>query len=264
MPDIPAGVIDGGTHIHPGTINLPSFASTIRPPTVVDVLPTLPDDVYPEGSLAFLTSNGKLYRNVADVWTASIASIDIVADWLTAGAISVGAIGADELAAGAVQAEHVMIGGLTGEHLGGGLLRVSAQAGFLDGIQIVDSITDGLLAQWDESGLKIIDPADANRYVLLDAGELKFTTDAGATFPTAVTPEGINASAINFGAAPGGHNLILNSSFELADYVAASSSITFTDATKWTAAVGSGDGRITALENIVEGASLTIQTATFL
>ena len=258
MPDVPAGIIDGRTHIHPGTIDLPSFAETIRAPVVADTLPTLPSATYPEGSLVFLTTNGKLYRNVANAWTAEVAAVDLVANWLTAGAIAVGAIGANELAADSVRAHHVLLAGLLGEHLGGGLLRISTTTGFLDGMQIVDSVSGDLLASFDESGIKIIDPADGSRYMLLDAGQIKFTTDDGLTFPAAITPDGINATAVNFGALPGGHNLILNSSFELADFVAAASTFVFTDTVNWAVA-----NRVTALDNITEGTSLSMTAAGF-
>ncbi|HLB00913.1 MAG TPA: hypothetical protein VJO14_05975, partial [Bacteroidota bacterium] len=39
------------------------LATSIVPPEVVDSLPTLPDDAYPEGKIVYLASDGKLYRN---------------------------------------------------------------------------------------------------------------------------------------------------------------------------------------------------------
>lgn len=256
--DIAPGAVDGAVHIYPGSIDTPSFAETIRAPTVQDTLPTLPDEDFPDGSLIFFTQDGKLYRNVDDVWTVTVEATDIVANWLTAGAIAAGAIGADELAADAVRAHHVLLSALNGEHLGGGLLRISTQAGYIDGMQVVDSVTNALLISIDENGIKIIDPDDASRYVLFDAGQLKFTTDDGVTFPNAITPDGINATAINFGSAPGGHNLVLNSSFELADFEPAPSTNVFTDTSKWAAA-----NRVTALDNITEGTALTMTAAGF-
>ena len=81
------------------------FASSIRPPEVfATTLPTLPDASRPPGSFAFLGTDGKLYRNVADVWVRSTDGADIVADSITAGSIAAGAIGADELAANIVLA----------------------------------------------------------------------------------------------------------------------------------------------------------------
>lgn len=159
-------------------------------------------------------------------------------------------IGENDIAANSITAVHVRTGSLSADDIGAGTLTISPQAGFAEGILILGASNE-ILGRWDENGLKIVDPTDPARYVLFDSGELKFTTDDGSTFPTAVTPEGINASAINFGAAPGGHNLILNSSFELADFVAVGSTFTFTDTTNWTA------GNRTSTDNITEGTALT-------
>lgn len=68
------------------------FASTIRPVPIVNSLPTLPDSRYPVGQTVFLTTDGKLYRNVADVWTAAVAAADLtgqlVASQLADGAVT--------------------------------------------------------------------------------------------------------------------------------------------------------------------------------
>lgn len=71
---IPPGTIVGDAAIVPGSISLTPFADTIRPVAIVAVLPSLPDPLYPVGSTVVLTTDGKLYRNVADVWTATVAA----------------------------------------------------------------------------------------------------------------------------------------------------------------------------------------------
>lgn len=110
--DIPQ-IIVADEVIVPGTISPVLFAESIRAPTVVDVLPTLPDAVdYPIGSLVFFTPDGKLYRNVANAWTVAVDGTDIVANSITAGQIAVGAIGADEIATGALRTEHLSVGTL--------------------------------------------------------------------------------------------------------------------------------------------------------
>jgi hypothetical protein len=54
------------------------FADDIRPPVVVAVLPTLPDDLYPVGSFAFLTTDQKLYRNTdGSTWSAAVDAVDL-------------------------------------------------------------------------------------------------------------------------------------------------------------------------------------------
>lgn len=74
--DISPGAVGPGT-LAPGAISdLTPFASSIRPVAIVATLPALPDALYPPGSTVVLTTDGKLYRNVLDVWTASVASAD--------------------------------------------------------------------------------------------------------------------------------------------------------------------------------------------
>ena len=109
-PDLLEGSIGHG-HILPGAVDLDLFASTIVPPRVLGALPPLPDADYPEGMLAFLTTDGKLYRNRSEVWTAEVDGADILADSITAGQIAAGAIGTDQLAADAVIANVVNVGG---------------------------------------------------------------------------------------------------------------------------------------------------------
>ena len=70
---------------------------------------------------------------------------------------------------------------------------------------------------------------------------------------------GITAQSLRIGNLAGGHNVVLNSSFEGGAYVTGSTTITFTDTTNyWKAA-----NRTTALDNISEGTSLTATTVAF-
>jgi len=71
-------------------------ASGVFPVRVVDVLPALPDVKWPEGSAAYLTTDGKLYRTDGTTWDAGVSTEDIVGK-LTAG----------QIAAGAIVAEHI-------------------------------------------------------------------------------------------------------------------------------------------------------------
>lgn len=163
-------------------------------------------------------------------------------------------VGSADIAANSVTADHIIAGSLDADDIGAGTLTIRPTAGFAEGIRVLNG--SGVeLGLWDELGIKITDPANASRYVLIDAGQVKFTQDGGVTFPAAITPDGINASAINFGSVPGGHNLILNSSFELGEFVAAASQFIFTDTTNWTAA-----NRVTAPVNITEGTDLQMTT----
>lgn len=43
----------------------------------VGTLPTLPNGTYPVGTVVFLTTDGKLYRNFGNVWTAAVPTVDL-------------------------------------------------------------------------------------------------------------------------------------------------------------------------------------------
>lgn len=107
---IPPGTIDADGALIPGSLSVTPFADTIRPVAIVPSLPTLPDASYPQGSLVVLTSDGKVYRNVADVWSKAVDGLDILADTVTAGAIAAGAVGATEVATQALHVGHFMGG----------------------------------------------------------------------------------------------------------------------------------------------------------
>jgi hypothetical protein len=77
------------------------FASTIRPVAIVEELPDLPNVDYPEFSYVVLTTDGLLYKNVADAWVQPVSGDEIEANSITAAQIAAGAIGTSELAVGA-------------------------------------------------------------------------------------------------------------------------------------------------------------------
>jgi hypothetical protein len=77
----------------------------------------------------------------------------------------------------------------------------------------------------------------------LDSGGLYLVTDGvDANARLAITPDGIDAAAVNFGSAHGGHNLVLNPSFELAAWLAQTTALITTDA-DFTAAETADDNR---------------------
>lgn len=101
--------ITGYTHIIPDTLSLDLFSQSIRPPHVVAALPSLPDDEYPPGDYAFLTTTSELYLNIADVWTLEDGST-ITNGTLIAGLVRAGAIAADQISAGAITTEKFHVG----------------------------------------------------------------------------------------------------------------------------------------------------------
>lgn len=181
----------------------------------------------------------------------------LVTDALGNVLIQDGVVQAAGIAAGSITASSISADGISADSIKSGTLIVKPVEGqAAEGIEVQD-VTGNTLGRWDEDGIKIVDPANQGRYLLIDSGSLNFTNDNGQfVFTAAITPEGINASAINFGSIPGGHNLVLNSSFELADFVAAPSTFEFTDNTDWAAGA-----RVTALDNITEGATALTATS---
>jgi hypothetical protein len=155
-------------------------------------------------------------------------------------------IGAADIAAFSISAEHIAAAGISADSLTSGTIIIKPEDGFAEGI-VVRNAGGTDIGRWDEGGVIIYDPNDTSKYVLLDSAQISFNDGTGET--AALTPDGLNASAINFGTAPGGHNLILNSSFELSDFVSASSLFTFTDNTDWVAGVR------TSTDNMTEGAT---------
>jgi hypothetical protein len=76
IPDFPPGGVPGPI-LTPESVDLTPFASDIRPVAIVDVLPTLPDERFPEGSVVFYTVDEKLYRNAGGTWTAAVDTTDL-------------------------------------------------------------------------------------------------------------------------------------------------------------------------------------------
>ena len=194
--------IDGGIIID-GTIDITPFASTIRPVAIVATLPSLPDTDYPVGACAVLTTDGKLYRNVADVWTAAVPTSDltgyiagdqITANSITAGQIAAGAVAASEIAAGAVTAAKIAAGSVTADKISVATLSAIAAnlgtvtAGSLSAVTISASTITASLFRTDTSG----------SYVTIDGtgdkDKVKFTS-GGATTALVATGGGIQLGA---------------------------------------------------------------------
>ena len=142
-----------------------------------------------------------------------------------------------------------------------GLLKISVGAsGMADGIEIWNAAGTIRLGKWDENGLFIGTNASGLPTDLSASNYVK-VTDAGLTVylsgvPTsAITPDGINATAVNFGSLPGGHNLLQNSSFELADFASAPSTATWDVAADWTATQLSNTNATNGADSVTQTAS---------
>ena len=141
-----------------------------------------------------------------------------------------------------------------------GILKVSVGgSGTADGIEIWNAAGTIRLGKWDENGLYIGTTAAGLPNDLSGSNYVR-VTDAGLTVylagvaTSAITPDGINATAINFGTLPGGHNLLQNSSFELADFATAPNTKTWDVAADWT-------GTQVSSTNVTNGANSVTATA---
>lgn len=76
--------------------NIAQFAADLRPPKIVDALPILPDNNYPNDSSVVYA--GKLYINENGEWVSKVQESETAVNALVAGTVEAGAIGADELA----------------------------------------------------------------------------------------------------------------------------------------------------------------------
>ena len=108
-----------GEKLGPGAVDLSKFADGLRPVQTVDVLPSLPDEEYPQNAVVCLSTDNKLYRSTGTEWTAAVPTSDldgqitetqIADDAITTPKIAAGAIDADKIAANAVTADKILAG----------------------------------------------------------------------------------------------------------------------------------------------------------
>lgn len=135
-------------------------------------------------------------------------------DWITATPTLVGAA---DVAFNTVVANFISTGTLDAGAITTGTISVGGSAGSPDYLLVYNASAQEI-GRWDANGLLVKDPADTTRQVRILNGVLSFSSDNGASWQTAINAEGIDATKITFGAEPGGHNSIPNSSFELAGF----------------------------------------------
>lgn len=99
----------GGTNFDAAT----NLSKSLNVPVVVTSLPALPSAVYTVGKIAYLTTDGKLYRAGADnLWHKELDGADLIVSSITAGAIAAGAVGAEAIAVGSITADRLAVGGV--------------------------------------------------------------------------------------------------------------------------------------------------------
>jgi hypothetical protein len=139
---------------------------------------------------------------------------------------------------------------LNADWLVSGSIKVGGGGGKVAAITVVDS-EGQTIGSWDENGIALLDPprpgypGNPNYKMTLDESGLFIWDTSDALNPlkvVSITPLGIDAASITFGSARGGHNLVLNSSFELGAFSAtAVINSTWDTGTEWNAA-GSRQG----------------------
>jgi hypothetical protein len=106
-----------GPQIDPETIDVSRFTRGLRPVQLVDSLPPLPDAEYPpDEAVVFHTGEGKLYRNVNNVWTAAVPVIDLEGQ-ITETQIADDSISTPKLRAASVEANNLAANSVTSDKL---------------------------------------------------------------------------------------------------------------------------------------------------
>jgi hypothetical protein len=173
-------------------------------------------------------------------------------------------VGAEDMAFDTVVTNFLTSGEISAGMITSGTLIVDPTGDYADGIEVW--LNRGLanavrIGVWDETGLYIGKNVGGLPDDLTHSDYIRIT-DAGLTVylqgvpQAAITPAGINATAINFGSLPGGMNLVQNSSFELAPFsTAVQNPKTWTVAADWT-------GSQQANTNVTSGAGALNATGT--
>jgi hypothetical protein len=171
----------------------------------------------------------------------AVGDAQIAADAIRTRHIAADQVVASHILAGEITTNHISTAGISALKIIGGTLSLG---GLTDTPAILDCFDDNgdLIMRVDEDGLLCLTPGDPNQAMRFKNGVLEFTENfavgaALATWGTAISATGIRADSIRVGIAPGGHNLIPNSSFEITPYVA-NLSHDWTTTADFTATVG--------------------------
>lgn len=172
-----------------GSLGYDQFAPGTVPIRNVDPLPTLPDADYPVGSVVFLTTDGKLYRNVSNIWNKDVDGADLTANSIVAGKIAAGAIVADAVGTNEIIASAANIGNgvITSAKIGTGEIKTA---------NIADAnITNAKIDRASANKLVVVtaDIADAN---ITSAKIANLAVDSAKIANAAITEAKIGSAAI--------------------------------------------------------------------
>lgn len=184
---------------------------------------------------------------------------DLEAGWSElVGPFTASLVGAADVTFNSVITEILNVNYIDAETIETGILNVATGVGAADGIHI--TLAGDIVGDWDDSGLNIRSHAAGRStldYLHLDDAALTLYLDGAAQ--SAITADGINANAVNFGYSAGGHNLVLNSSFELSQFSSGSTSIIGTGGSTLAGGVG-GWVLVSSTNATLAAASVTMTT----
>lgn len=107
------GQITAG-QIEDGALNIAKFAANLKPPILVETLPSLPDASYGEDTL--VVYDGKLYKNESDTWVAVVNTADLEGT-ISSTQIATGAITETKIADGSITTPKIYAGAVTTDRL---------------------------------------------------------------------------------------------------------------------------------------------------
>jgi len=141
-----------------GAVGYTQFQTGLAPITIVTSLPTLPDPNFPIGTTISLTTDGNLYRNVSNTWTAAvdggliaentITASQIAANTITSGQIAENTITAGQIAANTITAGQIAANTITSTQIAANTITASQiAAGSITSTQIAaNTIVGGNIA----------------------------------------------------------------------------------------------------------------------
>lgn len=193
------GQIVANGNIVPGAINQSLMASGLRVPVIVASLPALPSASYPEGALAFLTTDDKLYRSTGTTWTAAVPTSDLSGTVNLATQIS-GELTTAFAAAGLINANVTINADGTLSGAGAGQVALGSLPG---SINLGTQVSGALTAAFAAAGLINANVTVNSDGTLTGAGggqvsltSLPGSVAAGQIAANAVTADKINALAV--------------------------------------------------------------------
>ena len=171
------------------------------------------------------------------------------------------AVTANELDNGSVHEEHINTAGLPGDIITSGTVTLGGPpppppdpddpnpppTPVIPGVVVYD--TEGNeIGRWSEQGLYITDAHNPQYVLRLTEATIDFSSQGGidGSWVTALSADGLNASAILTGIPQGGHNRIPNAGFELAAFptVASPAPKVWTSAADWQSSIAANDVNI--------------------